>query len=112
LKTPTWLLGKISQHELLGFEEVNFLAKITKFMNMNNEQRLIEVMSELLPEVHEMRLEIKGMRDDFNTRTGRLENEQTKTNLGINELRLSVMKLADFGDRILRLETEVFKRAS
>jgi hypothetical protein len=52
------------------------------------------------------------MRDDFNTRTGRLENEQTKTNLGINELRLSVMKLADFGDRIHRLETEVFKRAS
>ncbi len=80
--------------------------------NLLNEQRLIEVMSELLAEVHEMRLEIKGMREDFNTRTGRVENEQMKTNLGIHELRLSVMKLADFGDRIHRLEAEVFKKAS
>jgi hypothetical protein len=77
---------------------------------MNNEQRLIEVRSELLAEVHDMRLEIKGMREDLNSRTGWLESEQTKTNLGINELRLSVMKLADFGERIYRLETEVFKK--
>jgi hypothetical protein len=79
---------------------------------MENENRLMEVMSELLAEIHEMRIEIKGMREDLNTRTGRLESEQTKTNLSINELRLSVMKLADFGERIYRLETEVFKKAS
>ena len=79
---------------------------------MNNEEKLIEVMAELLAEVHEMRLEIKGMREDFNTRISRLEGEQAKTNLGIGELRLSVMKLADFGDRIFRLEKEVFSKAS
>lgn len=86
---------------------------------MINEEKLIEVMAELLAEVHEMRLEIKGMREDFNTRIDRLSNkvekvegEQAKTNLGIGELRLSVMKLADFGDRIFRLEKEVFIKAS
>lgn len=79
---------------------------------MSDQQKLIEVMAELLAEVHEMRMEIKGMRDDVNNRIGRLENEQVKTNLGIGELRLSVMKLADFGDRILRLEKEVFNKAS
>lgn len=58
---------------------------------MSDQQKLIEVMAELLAEVHEMRMEIKGMRDDVNNRIGRLENEQVKTNLGIGELRLSVM---------------------
>ena len=63
--------------------------------------------------------EIKGMREDLNGRVDglsgkveRLEHEQAKTNFGIGELRLSVMKLADFADRILRLEKEVFKKAS
>ncbi len=79
---------------------------------MDNEKRLIEVMAELPAEVHEMRLEIKGMRADLNGKIEKLEGEQAKTNLGIGELRLSVMKLADFGDRILRLEKEVFKKAS
>ncbi len=32
---------------------------------MKNEEKLIEVMPELLAEVHEMRLEIKGMREDL-----------------------------------------------
>jgi len=83
------------------------------------QNQMIEVMTELLAEVHEMRLEIKGMREDLNgkidglaNRVERLEHEQAKTNLGIGELRLSVMKLADFGDRIFRLEKEVFNKAS
>ena len=76
-------------------------------------------MSDLLAEVHEMRMEIKGMRTDLNgkidilsTRMEKVENEQAKTNLGIGELRLSVMKLADFGERVFRLEKEVFNKAS
>ncbi len=36
---------------------------------MSNEQRLIEVMPELLAEVQKVRLEIKGMRKDFNIRS-------------------------------------------
>jgi hypothetical protein len=86
---------------------------------MNNEEKLIEVMSELLAEVHEMRLEIKGMREDFNKKIDalafkveKLEEAQSKTNVAIGELRLSVMKLADWGDRIVRLEKEVFNKAS
>ncbi len=86
---------------------------------MNDEKKLIEVMSDLLAEVHEMRMEIKGMRTDLNgkidilsTRMEKVENEQAKTNLGIGELRLSVMKLADFGERVFRLEKEVFNKAS
>lgn len=83
-------------------------------------------MSELLAEVHEMRLEIKGMRTDLNGRIDglanrvdslsnkveKVEGEQAKTNMAIGELRLSVMKLADFGERIFRLEKEVFNKAS
>jgi hypothetical protein len=86
---------------------------------VNDEKKLIEVMSDLLAEVHEMRMEIKGMRTDLNgkidilsTRMEKVENEQAKTNLGIGELRLSVMKLADFGERVFRLEKEVFNKAS
>jgi hypothetical protein len=93
---------------------------------MKDEEKLIEVMAEPLAEVHEMRLEVKGMREDLNGKIDglnnrvdglsgkieKLEREQAKTTLGIGELRLSVMKLADFGDRILRLEKEVFSKAS
>ncbi len=82
---------------------------------MNIEQRLLEVMAELLAEVHEMRVEIRGMREEqvkTNTAIGELRSEQAKTNVAIGELRLSMMKLADFGDRIYRLEKEVFKKAS
>ncbi len=90
---------------------------------MKDEERLIEVMPELLAEVHEMRkeftAEVRGMRKEFTNEiselrkdVGKLQKEQAKTNLGIQELRLSVMRLGDFGDRILRLEKEVFKKAS
>jgi hypothetical protein len=88
-------------------------------MSLGYEQKLIEVMSELLAEVHEMRLEIKGMRSDLNGKIDgladkieKLETVQSKTNLAIGELRLSVMKLTDYGERILRLEKEVFSKAS
>jgi hypothetical protein len=86
---------------------------------MKNEERLIEVMAELLAEVHEMRVDMKTqMRDlntgmtDLNKRVGRLEDQQVKTNMELGELRLSVMRLADFNDRIIRLEDTVFRRAS
>lgn len=72
---------------------------------MKDEEKLIEVMAELLAEVHEMRLEIKGMRDDFNkkmdtlgTKVERVEEAQSKTNVSIGKLRLSVMRLADWGE--------------
>jgi hypothetical protein len=76
-------------------------------------------MSELLAEVHETRIEIKGMRNDLNgrieglaDRMEKMEAQQAKTSLAIGELRLSVLELAYFGERIYRLETEVFKQVS
>ncbi len=76
-------------------------------------------MAELLAEVHEMRNELKGLREemsgmrtDNNKRLERLEDQQVKTNMELGELRLSVMRLADFNDRIIRLEDTVFRRAS
>jgi len=86
---------------------------------MKNDDRLIEVMAELLAEVHEMRKDTKvqlqelntGM-TDLNTRVGRLEEQQARTNLELGELRLSVMRLADFNDRIIRLEDTVYRKAS
>jgi CHAD domain-containing protein len=76
-------------------------------------------MSELLAEVHETRIEIKGMRNDLNgrieglaDRMEKMEAQQAKTSRAIGELRLSVLELAYFGERIYRLETEVFKQVS
>lgn len=86
---------------------------------MNNEERLIEVMADLLAEVHEMRVEMKGlkeemsgMRTDNNFRLEALEKQQAKTNVEIHELRLSVMRLADLSDRVIRLENVVYRKAS
>jgi len=59
-----------------------------------------------------MRTDLNGKIDILSTRMEKVENEQAKTNLGIGELRLSVMKLADFGERVFRLEKEVFNKAS
>lgn len=55
---------------------------------MSEDKRLVEIMAELLAEVHEMRV-------DMNARFGSLERQQQITNLEIKELRLSVMRLAD-----------------
>jgi septal ring factor EnvC (AmiA/AmiB activator) len=86
---------------------------------MKNEDRLIEVMAELLAEVHEMRVdmakqfnglqtEVKGVKSEIRT----LQKQQAQTNIELSEMRLSLMKLADMSDRVIRLENEVFKKAS
>jgi len=86
---------------------------------MKDEDRLIEIMAELLAEVHEMRTGMNERLDKVNHRLERvehkiegLEKQQAKTNLAIGELRLSVMKLAnreviinDHAKRIRRLES-------
>lgn len=76
---------------------------------MAEDNRLIEVVTDLLLEVREMksdvremktdirdiRSELKGFREDTNTRLDRLEDQQVKTNLAIGELRLSVLKISE-----------------
>lgn len=58
---------------------------------MKDQQRLIEVMAELLAEVHEMRLGI----DKSNLRLESVEKQLIMNNRATSELRLSMMKLAD-----------------
>ena len=54
----------------------------------STDQRLIEIMADLLAEVHEFRL-------DSNKRLERLEDQMAKNNLAVGELRLSIMRLGD-----------------
>ena len=78
----------------------------------STDQRLIEIMADLLAEVHEFRL-------DSNKRLERLEDQMAKNNLGIGELRLSVMTLADkmesmaeFDKRLRVVESIVLRSAA
>lgn len=93
---------------------------------MNNEERLIEVMAELLAEVHEMRVETKRQLGDvhksidaLSVRVGKLDGQMTKGNLQLGENTRAILKLADrvevvptLMERVIRLETEVFRKAS
>ena len=66
---------------------------------MDSKERLIEIMSDVLPEFRDMKNEIKGFWQDTNSRLERLEstseelvkrvdnlgNQQAKTNLALSE---------------------------
>ncbi len=101
-------------------------------MNPSQQNRLIEIMAELLIEVQGMRQEQIGMRQEqvgtnarldgviqeqvaTNTRLDRLEKRTEQNTAAIGELRVSVMKMADkldelidLGKRVQRLEDKVF----
>ncbi len=94
---------------------------------MSNDDRIVELLSDILIEQKGMRADMHDMRGDIQklqqsevrttTAIERLEEMQAKTNLALGELRLSVMRLADdivritqHEGRIVRLEAEVFKR--
>jgi uncharacterized coiled-coil protein SlyX len=93
---------------------------------MKNEDRLIEVMAELLAEVHEMRVDMKTQMHELNGRMEKLEVQQTrssselvKVNLQLGENTRAILKLADkievvpdLIERVIRLEAEVFRKAS
>lgn len=67
---------------------------------MAEDNRLIEIMADLLAEVHQMRV-------DNNERLDRLENQTAKNNAAIGELRISVMRLADKIEEIYHLDQRV-----
>ena len=96
---------------------------------MKDEDKLIEIMADLLAEVHEMRTDmskkmgsvdnrLEGVNGQLNTMNGRidsLEKQQKRTNLTLSEVRLSFMKLSnaierhvDYDKRIKKLEKAVF----
>lgn len=83
---------------------------------MKNEERLVEIMAELLAEVHEMRVENqKNLHNINDTLHGvdkklfNLEKQQAKTNIGLADMRLALLKVADYHDRLTRLEKIVLK---
>ena len=70
----------------------------------SNDNRLIEIMAELLAEVHEFRQDSNKRLDQSNNRLERLEEQMTKNTMAVGELRLSVMKLADKIEDIAELD--------
>ena len=92
---------------------------------MNNDDRVVELLTEMLFEQKGMKEQIiltNTKLDSVTNRLGNVENavnklqrQQTKTNLAIGELHLSVMRLADrleiiadHENRIDKLERAVF----
>jgi hypothetical protein len=79
---------------------------------MEGMDRRIEIMAEMLDEQRGMRGEMKAMRKEqelTNQRLGALEKQMVKNNLGIGELRVSVMRLADEIEKIVLLDQRVSK---
>ena len=83
------------------------------------DDRLIEIMAELLAEVHQMRLDMNSRFESLENRIVSLERQQEKTSLAIGELRLSNMRMIDkleelikIEPRVRRLEDTVFRKAS
>ena len=70
---------------------------------MATDDRLVEIMAELLAETRESKAITQRMADD----TSELKNQMTKNNAGIGELRLSVMRLADKVEEIYHLDERV-----
>ena len=72
-------------------------------------------MADLLAEVHHMRTDNSRHFASLDQRLASLESQQKKTNLGLSEVRLSVMRLAhtmekysDHEKRIKKLEKAAF----
>jgi hypothetical protein len=74
---------------------------------MKGEDKIIELLTETLIKHDQLIEEIRGFRADVNQRLGSLEAQQAKTNLEIKEVRLSVMRLAEYIERLLKVEERV-----
>ncbi len=86
---------------------------------MNNEERLIEVMAEPLAEVHEMRTDTKSQLTSLNKDFQEMKTEMAKMNVQLGENTRAIIKLADkieiipnIIERIIKLETTVYRKAS
>ena len=74
---------------------------------MASDDRLIEIMVDLLAEVHQMRTDNNDRLDKTNDRLDRLETQMSKNTAAVGELRLSVMKLSDKIEEIHELDKRV-----
>lgn len=71
------------------------------------DDRLIEIMAELLAEVHQMRVDNNERLDKTNDRLDHLEGQMAKNTAAVGELRLSVMRLAERIEEIHELDKRV-----
>jgi hypothetical protein len=68
-----------------------------------NEDRIIELLSESLQKQDEMVSELSGIRKEVEY----IKEQQAKSNLEVKEVRLSVMKLAEYIERLLKFEERI-----
>ena len=74
---------------------------------MASDDRLIEIMADLLDEMRHMRKDTNERLDTANNRLDRLETQMSKNTAAVGELRLSVMKLSDKIEEIHELDKRV-----
>ncbi len=74
---------------------------------MAADDRLIEIMADLLAEVHLMRQDSNERLDRANERLSRLETQMGKNTAAVGELRLSVMRLSERIEEIHELDKRV-----
>ena len=77
---------------------------------MASDDRLIEIMAEMLAELRNLKEVTQVMAGDIHTMKNditELKIQQAKTNLGLNEMRLSNMKLAERIEETVQLDQRV-----
>ncbi|MFZ6010087.1 MAG: hypothetical protein ACOYXT_07025 [Bacteroidota bacterium] len=79
---------------------------------MKNEQRIVELLAEMLHKFDILNGEVKGLKDEMkgvNKRLDKVEKHIVKLNMISAENSRALMKLADHGSRNTRLEKAVYK---
>lgn len=83
-------------------EYITSIYRTLKTLNIN-EDRIIELLSESLQKQDEMVSELSGIRKEVEY----IKEQQAKSNLEVKEVRLSVMKLAEYIERLLKFEERI-----
>lgn len=81
---------------------ITSICRTLKTLNIN-EDRIIELLSESLQKQDEMVSELSGIRKEVEY----IKEQQAKSNLEVKEVRLSVMKLAEYIERLLKFEERI-----
>jgi hypothetical protein len=89
---------------------------------MGDEKKLVDVMLDVLAKMHEMRKGMDGMRSDISglrVQQEKTNSELAKVNLQFAENTRAILTLADkvevvpnLVERVVKLEAEVFRKAS
>ena len=74
---------------------------------MATDNRLLEVMADLLAEVHQMRLDNNERLNSTNSRLDRLENQLVTNHAAIVELHVTVAKMTEKLETVYRLDQRI-----